>query len=120
MWQSNYGQLTNDYTYYPEPVPIQKQSTLQSIDETSTFTNNGVVEYTPDEFVRNCIEPSSSPSFPLTNYPKMRQLQVQLTPNLQWSSSMDGSISPKIRSTALMTPVTRLSNDMSSQGSFNP
>jgi hypothetical protein len=120
MWQPNYDQSTNDYTFYSESAPIRKQSTLQSIDETSTFTNNGVVEYTPDEFVSKCIEPSSSPSFPLANYPEMRQLQVQLTPNLQWSSSMDGSISPSTPSTALATPVTQSSNDMSRQGSFNP
>ena len=120
MWQPSHDQSTSDYMYYSEPASIRKQPTLQSIDETSTFTNNSVVEYTPGEFVSKCIEPSRSPSFPLAHYPEMRQLQAQLTPNLQWNSSMDGSISPSTPSTALATPVTQSSNDMSRQGSFNP
>jgi hypothetical protein len=118
MWPAKYDGSTNDYTLFSESAPIRKQ--LESIDETSTFTNNAMVEYTPDEFVSKCAEPSRSPSYPLAHLPESRQLQVQLTPNMQWSPSMNGSISPSTPSTALATPVTQSSNDMSRQSSFNP
>lgn len=116
VWQPAYEESTSGYTLYSENASIRKSSTLQSIDEISTFTNNGMVEYTPEQYINNCIEPSSSPSLPLAHNPDSRQMHVELTPNMQWSQSIDGSISPSTPST---TPVTHSSN-MSRHGSFNP
>ena len=118
-WQPACDQSANDYTLFSETAPFRDQPALLSVDETPLFAHGGMVEYTPDEYVSNCIESSNSPSFPLAHSPDARQLQAQLTPNLQWSLSMDGSISPSTPSTALMTPITQ-SGNMSRQNSFVP
>ncbi|KAJ8111762.1 hypothetical protein OPT61_g5725 [Boeremia exigua] len=90
------------YALYSEP--LRTPASLQAIPKTT-------VEYTPGDYIHNCIE-ASSPSAPLHN------LHVQLTP--QWGQSSDCSTSPSTPQTALMTPVTQSSNAMSRQSSLNP
>ncbi|PSN63373.1 hypothetical protein BS50DRAFT_559362 [Corynespora cassiicola Philippines] len=115
-WQQPDDQCSGGYALYSESASARGQSALQPIDETSTFPPASMVEYTPAEYINNCIESSRSPlSHP---HPHSHQLQVQLTSNSQWSPSLDGSISPS--TPALMTPVTTVSNDMSRQSSYNP
>ncbi|KAF1840489.1 uncharacterized protein K460DRAFT_296925 [Cucurbitaria berberidis CBS 394.84] len=117
-WQSMSQESINDYTHYPD-TPMRRQPSLQPVVEGAAFVNDSTVEYSPDDFVNTCIEPvGSSLPLPLPQYPQ--QLHVQLTPNLEWNSSSDGSTSPSSPSTALMTPVTQSSNSMSRQSSYNP
>ncbi|KAF2705233.1 hypothetical protein K504DRAFT_97959 [Pleomassaria siparia CBS 279.74] len=120
LWQPTPDNSAREYTFVSD-ASVRTQSMLQSIDETSPFTNDGLVEYTPGDYVTTCIDPSSSPSMSIAHNTDSRQLHVQLTPNAQWSQPVDGSISPSTPSTiALMTPVTQSSNGMSRQSSFNP
>lgn len=106
-----------DYTLY-SGASMQRMSSLQPIDEVATFSTSSMVEYSPAEYINNCIEPRSSPLLPLALPQQSQQLQAQLTPG--WGTSSDGSISPSIPSTALMTPVTQSGDSMSRQGSCNP
>lgn len=98
LWSATTNEPTNDYALYSG-----NQASLQAIPETT-------VEYTPGDYVNNCIE-ASSPSVPFQN------MHVQLTP--QWCQSSDCSTSPSTPQTALMTPVTQSSNSMSRQSSLN-
>lgn len=108
----------NDYALY-SATSLRRQSSLQPITESVTFGSDSAVEYTPGDYINTCIEPAgSSLSLSLPQHPQ--QLHVQLTPNLEWSQSSDGSTSPSTPSTALMTPVTQSSNAMSRQNSYNP
>ncbi|KAH7399535.1 hypothetical protein BKA66DRAFT_406789 [Pyrenochaeta sp. MPI-SDFR-AT-0127] len=116
-WQSMPQDTVNSYTLYSDNSMRSRQ--CLPIAEVSPLTNDSMVEYSPVEYINNCMEPHSSaypPSFP--QHPQ--QLHVpQLTPNLQWSSSSDGSASPSTSASALMTPITQ-SSDMSRQSSCNP
>ncbi|KAI8940284.1 hypothetical protein NX059_003985 [Plenodomus lindquistii] len=107
----------NDYTLFPDSS-MSNPNVLQPIDEAPCFSNGtSMVEYSPNDYVSNCIEPvNSNPLF--VPIPQHSQQQGQLTPN-QWCSSSDASTSPSTPVTALMTPVTQYS-DMSRQGSYNP
>jgi hypothetical protein len=116
-WQSMSHEQTNDYVVYPT-ASIRSQPTLQALPETECYTNDSMVEYSVDDYVSNCIQPDSSSAIPTSLPQHSQHMHVQLTPNLQWSSSSDVS-SPSTPSTALMTPVTQSSN-MSRQGSYNP
>jgi hypothetical protein len=116
-WHSMSQESTNDYVLYPT-TSMQNQPTLHSLPEAACYTNDSMVEYSVDDYVSNCIQPASSSALPTSIPQHSQQLHVQLTPNLQWSSSSDVS-SPSTPSTALMTPVTQSSN-MSRQGSYNP
>jgi hypothetical protein len=116
-WQSMSHEHTNDYVLYPA-ASMRSQPTLQSLPEAACYTNDSMVEYSVDDYVSNCIQPTSSSTLPTSNPQHPQQLHVQLTPNLQWSSSSDVS-SPSTPSTALMTPVTQSSN-LSRQGRYNP
>lgn len=95
----------------------QEQPEYMLCSNSAPFTDNSVVEYSPDDFVTTCIEPPS-PSYPLPIPQSSQHLQLT-TPTLQWSTSSDGSTSPSTPSTALMTPVTQC-NSMSRQSSYNP
>lgn len=120
-WQPSCDDQPGAYALFSDAAPMRRQSSLQPIAETSTLNNEGMVEYTPEEFITNFIVPTSSPPAPSTQTPHPQQLHVQLTPNTQWSTQSDGSISPtSTPSTALMTPVTQSGNTMSRQGSCNP
>jgi hypothetical protein len=116
-WQPRAHESTNDYVLYPT-TSMRNQPTLQSLSETACYPSDSIAEYSVDDYVSNCIQPDSSSTFPTSIPQHSQQLHVQLTPNLQWSSSSDVS-SPSTPSTALMTPVTQ-SSDMSRQGSYNP
>ncbi|RMZ66589.1 key lime pathogenicity [Pyrenophora seminiperda CCB06] len=109
-WQSMAQEPTPDYALYSH-APMRRQSTLQSLPETTCLTSGSIAEYSVDDFV-NSIQPDNSSTLPLPQHSQ----QLQLTP--QWSSSSDVS-SPSTPSTALTTPVTQSSN-MSRQGSYNP
>lgn len=113
-------ELSTDYTFSSGSASVRRQSSLQPIVETSPFSNEGMVEYTPEQYITTCIEPSGSPSLSLSQPQNPRQLHVQLTPTAQWSPSLDDSTSPSTPSTALMTPVTQAGNTMSRQCSLNP
>ncbi|KAF2850739.1 hypothetical protein T440DRAFT_554899 [Plenodomus tracheiphilus IPT5] len=116
-WQSMPQEPTNDYALFSESS-VRNQAALQPIDEAACFANEqSMVEYSPNDYVSNCIEPMTSNSL-FTPIPQHSQQQGQLTPN-QWCSSSDASTSPSTPVTALMTPVTQ-SSDMSRQGSYNP
>ncbi|KAF1959069.1 hypothetical protein CC80DRAFT_591152 [Byssothecium circinans] len=115
-WQTGCDDQQNAYAIYSESA--RKQSGLQPIAEACAFTES-MVEYSPADYVTNFIEPSNSPTHPLSLPHNPRQLHVQLTANSQWSPSLDPSTSPSTPSTALMTPVTH-SDNMSRQGSYNP
>ena len=117
-WQSSFEDQSGAYSLSSDSTSMHRQPSLQPIPE-SAFTNDDmqVVEYTPDEFVNSYM--SSSP-LPVPQPHNYRQLHVQLTPNAQWSPSLDDSTSPSTPSTALATPVTQSSNFMSRQGSLNP
>ncbi|KAL1795133.1 hypothetical protein ACET3X_006949 [Alternaria dauci] len=108
-WQSMAQEQNTDYTLYPD-TSMRRQPTLQSVPETAY---NSIAEYSVGDYVNSCIQPDNS-SLPTPQHSQ----QLQLTPNLQWSSSSDVS-SPSTPSTTLMTPVTQSSN-MSRQGSYNP
>ncbi|CAN9105599.1 unnamed protein product [Alternaria alternata] len=108
-WQSMPQEQNTDYTLYSDSS-MRRQPTLQSVPETAY---NSIAEYSVGDYVNSCIQPDNS-SLPTPQHSQ----QLQLTPNLQWSSSSDVS-SPSTPSTALMTPVTQSSN-MSRQGSYNP
>jgi hypothetical protein len=109
-WQSMHQESSDGYTFYSD-VSMRQQQALQSIPEAAPYSNQNLTEYSPCDYVSNCIEslPSSLPLHP-------QQLQV-LTPNLQWCSSSEGSTTPSTPSTALMTPITQASNSMSRQSS---
>ncbi|KAH7076512.1 hypothetical protein BKA63DRAFT_510223 [Paraphoma chrysanthemicola] len=114
-WHTSSQDASSAYTHYSSntaPAP----STLQPIAESASYRNGSMVEWSPNDYVTNCIEPASSSSLPL--YPQ----QLQLTsPNLPWGSSPDDSTSPSTPSTtALLTPITHSSNPMSRQSSYNP
>ncbi|KAF2467584.1 uncharacterized protein BDR25DRAFT_305597 [Lindgomyces ingoldianus] len=112
------GHQVSEYSLYSESLSTRSRPSLQTIDEISTFGNNGVVEYDPTDYI-NYLESSTSPSFP-SQQDLSRQLVEQLTQNPLWSPSSDGSASPSTVSTAtLMTPATRSSSTMSYQNSFN-
>ncbi|KAH3997148.1 hypothetical protein HBI56_123470 [Parastagonospora nodorum] len=115
-WQSM-SRESNDYTFYSD-ASMRQQQALQSIPEHAGYTNQSLTEWSPRDYVSNCIEPESS--FPLSSsFPQhSQQLQV-LTPSLQWGSSSEGSTTPNTPSTALMTPITHASNSMSRQSSCN-
>ena len=107
----------NDYVLFSD-APMRKQQQLHPIAEVS-YSNDGMVEWSPDDFVNNCIEPANTSSLP-SSLPLHTQ-QLQLTPNLQqWSPSSESSTAPSTPSTALMTPLTHSSNPMSRQSSYNP
>ncbi|KAF2132587.1 hypothetical protein P153DRAFT_382210 [Dothidotthia symphoricarpi CBS 119687] len=97
---------------------MRRMSNLQPIADVTAFPTGSMVEYSPAEYIDNCIEQRSSPLLPLALPQQSQQLQVQLTPG--WGTSSDGSISPSTPSTALTTPVTQTSNPMSRQGSYTP
>ena len=107
---------TPDYTL-SMPAQFQNHPELLPINETPIFANDGMVEYTPDEYVSNYIGSLNPYSFPLAHGPNARQPQVQLNPNLQRSFSTDGSMLPSVPSSSLLTPVTLSSNNMSRQNS---
>ncbi|KAL6712120.1 hypothetical protein ACN47E_003163 [Coniothyrium glycines] len=115
---SNYSdwQSPNEYALYSSST--QSQSFLHSIPEATCSNVDGMVSYSPGEYVSNYFEPASSPTLPLSFPKHPSHLSVQLTP--QWISSSESSTSPSTPSTALMTPVTQSSNAMSRQGSCNP
>ncbi|KAF2831071.1 hypothetical protein CC86DRAFT_314204 [Ophiobolus disseminans] len=115
-WQSMPQEPANDYVLFSD-APMRHQQALQPIAEVS-YSNN-MTEWSPDDYINNCINtanPSSlSSSLPLHSH------QLQLTPNLQqWSPSSESSTAPSTPSTALMTPLTHSSNPMSRQSSYNP
>jgi hypothetical protein len=112
-WQSMSQETANEYALYSEPS-MRTQPTLHSVPEAVCYTNNGMVEYSPDAYVSNLVEPASSPSLPLSIPQYPQQLHVQLTPH--WNSSSESSTSPSTPSTA----ATQSSNAMSRQGSYNP
>lgn len=115
-WQSTSQEPANDYTLF-SGSSMSSQDVLQPIEEVACFSNeSGMVEYSPNDYVSNCIEPLSSNTH-FIPIPQHSQQQGQLTPN-QWCSSSDASTSPSTPVTALMTPVTQ-SSDMSRQGSYN-
>lgn len=103
IWSATTDEPTSDYALYSEQT-TRNQASLQAIPEAT-------VEYTPGDYINNCIEQTSSPSVPFQN------MHVQLTP--QWGQSSDCSTSPSTPQTALMTPVTQSSNAMSRQSSLN-
>jgi hypothetical protein len=109
-WQSM-SQEATDYTFYSD-ASMRQQHALQPIPEAAAYSHTSMTEWSPHDYVSNCIEPNSSNSLS-TSLP----LQSQLTPTLQWCSSSDGSTAPSTPSTALMTPITQTSNLMSRQGS---
>jgi hypothetical protein len=110
-WQSMPQDSTGGYTFYTD-ASMRQQQALQSIPEAAPYSNQNFTEYSPSDYVSNCIESIPS-SFPL--HPQ-QQLQV-LTPNMQWGTSSEGSTTPSTPSTALMTPITQASNSMSRQSS---
>ncbi|KAF1832926.1 hypothetical protein BDW02DRAFT_570520 [Decorospora gaudefroyi] len=116
-WQSMSQEPPSGYALFSD-ASMQRQLNLQPLPETACYSNDGMVEYNVDDYVSNCIQPDSSSILPISAPSHSQELHVQLTPNLQWSSSSDVS-SPSTPSTALMTPVTQSSN-MSRQGSYNP
>ncbi|KAF1912302.1 hypothetical protein BDU57DRAFT_542149 [Ampelomyces quisqualis] len=113
-WPSMSQEAAGDYTFYSD-ASMRQQQALQSIPEMSTFSNEGMTEYSPQEYITNYIEPSSSSSLPSSIH--AQQIHVPLTPSFQWASSSDGSTAPSTPSTALTTPVTQSSNAMSRQSS---
>jgi hypothetical protein len=115
-WQPTCDEQQNAYAIYSQSTPIQNQSMQQSFANPSPY---GMVEYSPADYVSNFIEPSSSPSLPLSLPQHPQNMHVQLTPSTQWSPSLDRSPSPSTPSTTLMTPVTHM-NSMSRQSSYNP
>jgi hypothetical protein len=117
-WHSMSQEPANDYTFYSD-ASMQKQQALQPIAEDS-YTSHCMVEWNPDDYVSNCIEPSNPSSLSSSLPLHSQQLHVQLTPNMQWSPSSDGSTAPSTPSTTLMTPLTHSSNPMSRQSSYNP
>ena len=60
-WQQPDDQCSGGYALYSESASARGQSALQPIDETSTFPPASMVEYTPAEYINNCIESSLSP-----------------------------------------------------------
>ncbi|KAF2682647.1 hypothetical protein K458DRAFT_341350 [Lentithecium fluviatile CBS 122367] len=114
-WHSAHEEQPSDYALYSNPVSMQRQPSLQPIAETTY--NDGMVEYTPSEYINNCMSSSgSSPQSQSLSQPhNPRQLHVQLTENTQWSDNSTSASTP-----ALMTPLTPSSNSMSRQGSCNP
>jgi hypothetical protein len=117
-WPSMSQESTNDYTFYSD-ASMRQQQVLQSIPEVAPYSNEGMTEWTPQDYVSNYSEPAGSSSLPTSLPLHTSQLHVPLTPNLQWASSTDGSTAPSTPSTALMTPVTQSSNLMSRQSSCN-
>lgn len=115
-WQSMSQDTVNSYALYSDTSMRNQQNQL--IADATPLVNGSMVEYSPVEYINNCIEPDSS-AHSLSLPQNSQQLHVQLTPNLQWSPSSDGSTSPSTPSTALMTPITQ-SNDLSRQSSCNP
>lgn len=109
-WQSISQESTDGYIFYSD-ASMRQQQALQSIPEATPYLNQSLTEYSPCDYVSNCIDPLPS-SLPLHS----QQLQV-LTPNLQWGSSSEGSTTPSTPPTALMTPITQASNSMSRQSS---
>lgn len=112
-WPSMSHEAAGDYTFYSD-ASMRQQQPLQAITEMAAYSNKGMTEYSPQEYITNYIEPSSSS---LPSSLQSQQLHVPLTPSLQWASSTDGSTAPSTPSTALMTPVTQSSNSMSRQSS---
>jgi hypothetical protein len=111
-WQSSFDDQSNAYVFSDASMSRQQQS--QPTHE--TFTNDSMVEYSPDDYV-DFIETSDDAQLPLSQ--PHHQSQLQLTPHNHWMPSLDASTSPSTPSTALMTPVTLSSNSMSRQSSFN-
>jgi hypothetical protein len=116
-WQSSFEEQSG-YSLCSDPASMHRQPSLQPIAETS-FVGDGMVEYSPDEYINTYMSTNGSSPLPIPQSQNPRQLHVQLTPNAQWSPSLDNSTSPSTPSTALMTPVTQSSN-LSRQGSYNP
>jgi hypothetical protein len=116
-WQSMSQEPATDYTFYP--ASMRKQHALQPIAEGSYSNNDGVVEWNTDDYISNYIDPTNTSSHSPSLAHNPQQLHVQLTPNVQWSPSSDGSTAPSTPSTALMTPLTHSSNPMSRQSSYN-
>ncbi len=109
-WQSMPHDLINSSAFFSDNS-MPNMSTFQPVNE----------EYNPADYVNSCIEPSSSShSIPIPLPQSIQPLRVQLTPDMQWSTSFDGSTSPSTPSTVLMTPVTQFSNPMSRHNSHNP
>jgi hypothetical protein len=117
-WQSMPQEPANDYTFYSD-VSMRQQQALQPIPEAAAYSHASMTEWSPHDYVSNCIEPTSSSSLPSSLPMHSQQMHAQLTPTLQWCSSSDGSTAPSTPSTALMTPVTQTSNTMSRQSSCN-
>jgi hypothetical protein len=115
-WQSISQESANDYTFYSD-ASMRQQQALQSIPELGAYSNNDISEWSPCDYVSNCIEPASTSSLPLSLPLHSQQLHVQLTPNYQWSSSSESSTTPSTPSTALLTPITQSSSSMSRQSS---
>jgi hypothetical protein len=111
-------EAANDYTFYSD-ASMRQQQALQPIPEAAAYSHASMTEWSPHDYVSNCIEPTSSSSLPSSLPMHSQQMHAQLTPTLQWCSSSDGSTAPSTPSTALMTPVTQTSNFMSRQSSCN-
>jgi hypothetical protein len=105
VWDAMSREQADSYCLFSETSP-NRQYGLQPFAEVATYT---------DEDVTGCTEPSNSSPF----MPHSHRMHLQLTPNLQWASSSDGSTSPSTPSTALLTPITHSSNPMSRQSSYN-
>ncbi|KAH8732968.1 hypothetical protein GQ44DRAFT_13549 [Phaeosphaeriaceae sp. PMI808] len=116
-WTSVSQEPASDYALYSN-TPMRRQQALPSITEGATYCTDGMTEWNVNDYLDTLVESSPASLTPSLAIPP-QQLHVQLTPNLQWNPSSDGSTSPSTPSTALMTPVTQSSNAMSRQSSYN-
>lgn len=112
VW-TQFDNQTSEYTHYPLSASHSPLG-LQSIHEVPGLDSDYTVEYTPAEFISTFPSQSLSPSS------TSARLQVaQLTPDSQWSTYFDGSLSPNTP-TAPVTPVTISDSNMARQSSFHP